>query len=194
MKDLFVLLVSAGFVGILVSALNGSGRNRRWRQRKASYTPKPSTAVATSPTARAETAESRYRKKPVLTETERSLYYTLAAAVDGEFLLFSQVQLTGFMRPEGGRADYAGLNQIHRKSVDFLLCDKNGNAVVAIELQDWTHNREDRKRADAVKARALMSAGVPLIEFHAEELPSVAQVNEKLSRFRRKSWIPNELK
>lgn len=194
MKDLFVLLVSAGFVGILVSALNGGGRKRRWRQRKTSCTPKPGTNVANTDAGRMETTESSYRKKPVLTETERSLYYTLAAAINGEFLLFSQVQLTGFMRPAGGRGDYAGLNQIHRKSVDFLLCDKNGNAVVAIELQDWTHSREDRQRADAVKARALRSAGVPLIEFHAEELPSVAQVNEKLSRFRRKSWIPDELK
>ncbi len=131
-----------------------------------------------------------YTQRPVMTATERRLYYTLATAVGGEFLLFAQVQLTGFIRPAGRGDDYTALNKIHRKSVDFLLCDRSGNAVVAIELQDWTHNRADRQRADAVKAAALESAGVPLIEFHAQNLPSVTEISEKLRRFKSNEELP----
>lgn len=124
--------------------------------------------------------EGGYVQKPVMSEVERKLYDTLAAANEGQFLIFAQVQLTGFMNPIKGQGAQARLNKIHRKSVDFLLCNHNGTAVAAIELQDSSHNRPDRKLADAVKASALKSANVPLIEFHARSLPSTDEVRAKI--------------
>lgn len=123
-----------------------------------------------------------YQQKEVMTDTERRLYFTLAAAIGEDFLLLAQVQLSSFIQPiKGG---YAGMNKINKKSVDFLLCDKNGKVATAIELQDKTHNRRDRQESDTVKAAALKSAGVPLIEFHAKKMPTVTEVSEQIRRFR----------
>lgn len=126
--------------------------------------------------------EGGYVQKPVMTEVERKLYDTLAAANEGRFLIFAQVQLTGFINPEKGEGAQARLNKIHRKSVDFLLCNNDGKVIAAIELQDASHNRANRKLADSVKANALKSANVPLIEFHARSLPTVNEVKTQIEQ------------
>lgn len=127
-----------------------------------------------------------YRKRAVMTDYERRLYYALMTVSNGEFAVLAQVQMTGFIEPKGGKGRYARLNLIHRKSVDFLICDKRTmQPIAAIELQDWTHKREDRKRADRQKAAALKSAGIPLIEFH--KFPTYKEIDERLEPFRQKN-------
>lgn len=115
-------------------------------------------------------------KKSLMTETEKILFFKLKEIADTESLLvFSQVQLTGFINVLAGKGQQTRLNKIHRKSVDFLICDDQCNTLVAIELQDWTHKREERKFADSTKANALEEAGIRLVEFDAQEIKSMTR-------------------
>ena len=53
-----------------------------------------------------------------------------------------------------------------RKSVDFVFCDKDYcRPLLAIELDDYSHNREDRKIRDAEVERILQQAQLPLLRF-----------------------------
>ncbi|WP_306304340.1 DUF2726 domain-containing protein [Psychrobacter sp. JCM 18903] len=44
--------------------------------------------------------------------------------------------------------------------------------MVAIELDDWTHTSKARQKADDKKDKALASAGIAIVRFHAERMPS----------------------
>lgn len=93
-----------------------------------------------------------------------------------EFLIFSQVQLSRIIKPsdEAGQDRRFWFNRVCRQSVDFVLIDKDCQTVlVAIELDDWTHDSQARQRQDAKKDKALSSAGIPIMRFHAEKMPGI---------------------
>lgn len=50
-----------------------------------------------------------------------------------------------------------------------------------VELDDVSHTRSDRVRADTVKDVALRTAGHPLIRFKRHEMPSVEQIREAIA-------------
>jgi len=64
------------------------------------------------------------------------------------------------------------------KSVDFLICRKDCSILAAVELQDATHNRPDRRKSDSFKRAALQSASLVLIEYHVRDLPSVDEIRQ----------------
>lgn len=93
-----------------------------------------------------------------------------------EFLIFSQVQLSRIIEPsdEAGQDRRFWFNRVCRQSVDFVLIDTDCQTVlVAIELDDWTYDSQDRQRQDAKKDKALSSAGIPIMRFHAEKMPGI---------------------
>lgn len=62
-------------------------------------------------------------------------------------------------------------------SVDFVVVDKELNTVAAIELDDKSHYLdEDRHQADAKKDKALTAAGIRVIRWRCEIMPSTDQI------------------
>jgi very-short-patch-repair endonuclease len=58
---------------------------------------------------------------------------------------------------------------VDRKSVDFVLFDRNAvSPVLAIELDDSSHDREDRQERDAFVDGVLAKAGLPLLHVRAQ--------------------------
>jgi len=45
-------------------------------------------------------------------------------------------------------------NRINRMSYDFVICDKAATVIAAIELDDKSHEREDRRESDAKKRQS----------------------------------------
>jgi very-short-patch-repair endonuclease len=77
-------------------------------------------------------------------------------------------------------------NRIHAKHVDFLLCDQGTlEAKLAVELDDKTHNRPDRRQRDQFVDQALADAGLPLLRIDAGESYDPAalrkSIDERLS-------------
>ena len=52
--------------------------------------------------------------------------------------------------------------------------------LLAIELDDWTHNSKARQKADDKKDKALASAGIAIVRFHAERMPSADMLRYEL--------------
>jgi len=119
-------------------------------------------------------------KRQILSEPERVLYQRLVEALPNHLVL-AQVQLLQLLKFKGGRRGYANFNRISQLSLDFVVLMPDTSIVAAIELDDATHERADRRRADARKTHALKSAGISLIRWQAKSLPDAAAIRAALN-------------
>jgi very-short-patch-repair endonuclease len=101
----------------------------------------------------------------LFTKAERILYHHLRQAVGLDYQLFGKVRLGDLLeikREAGSRQGHR--NRIDRKHVDFLLCDPATlRPLLAIELDDASHQRPDRRERDEFLERALAAAELPLL-------------------------------
>lgn len=115
-----------------------------------------------------------YAKKP-LSQPEQILYFRLVQALP-EHIILAQVQLSRLLGVKKGNNYQAWSNRINRMSADFVVCNKDSSIVAVIELDDATHQREDRQTADAKKDKALASADVRIVRWQAKSLPDIATI------------------
>ncbi|WP_299185452.1 DUF2726 domain-containing protein [uncultured Psychrobacter sp.] len=111
---------------------------------------------------------------PIMTDTEVIFFQKLKNALP-EYHIFVQVQLSRIINADSEEASERSFwfNRICRQSVDYVITDVDAQTtLVAIELDDWTHTSKSRQKADDKKDKALASAGIPIVRFHAERLPS----------------------
>ena len=104
-------------------------------------------------------------KKFFMTRAEHEFYDVLGQAVSADFRIFAQVHLPTIIEHKiAGQNWKAAFKNINGKSVDFVLCDKEHvSPVLAIELDDKTHDRPDRMERDVEVEMMLKQAGVPLL-------------------------------
>lgn len=123
--------------------------------------------------------------KPPMSRPEQILYFRLVKVLPEQIVL-AQVQLSRILGVKKGHSFKYWYNRINRMSADFVVCNKDSRIVAVIELDDSSHEREDRKIADAKKDKALSSAGIPIIRWQAAAMPdeevikSVLALNKRL--------------
>lgn len=127
-----------------------------------------------------------YAKQPALfSPAERSFLGVLDLAVGKDFRIFGKVRLADVLtmqRGLRGEAYRAAKNRIIAKHVDFVLCRPDDLAVLcAIELNDKSHQRKQRRERDEFLAEACLGAGLPLIMFDAQHAYSAPDVAAKIA-------------
>jgi Protein of unknown function (DUF2726) len=126
-----------------------------------------------------------------MTDAEVRFFNQLQQAVP-EFLIFAQVGLSRLIECTDEEDEKFWFNRINRMSLDYVLIDQDGqNVLVAIELDDWSHENQIRTSADLKKDKALMSAGIPIVRFHCEETITTAEIRQELlfALNQRHGWI-----
>lgn len=107
-----------------------------------------------------------YEKRTrLLTEAELAFYRVLHSATAGDWPLFAMVRLADLIqvKPQSPSAQ-TWQNKIQAKHLDFVLCDPDTlEAKLAIELDDASHEKPDRKVRDAFVDEALGAAGLPIL-------------------------------
>jgi very-short-patch-repair endonuclease len=68
-------------------------------------------------------------------------------------------------------------NRINRMSADFVVCAKDASVLAVIELDDATHEGQQRKAADAKKDKALSAAGIRIVRWNQCALVSRSRSN-----------------
>lgn len=117
-----------------------------------------------------------FQKRKLITETEQILFERLREALP-EYHIFTQVQLSQLVNIKKGHSFKLWFAQISRMSVDFVVTDKELNTIAAIELDDKTHYLdEDRHQADSKKDKVLTAAGVRVIRWRCEIMPTKEQI------------------
>ncbi|MEM6674722.1 MAG: DUF2726 domain-containing protein [Planctomycetota bacterium] len=133
--------------------------------------PTQAAGTLTDASATAETFHEYEARPTILTDPEQVLFRRLVEALP-DLSVLAQVQLSQAIRPSLTFERQAALNRINRKSLDYLIVDQATAPVVAIELDDATHRRPDRQKADEVKTRALAAAGIQLLRYHVRSIPT----------------------
>lgn len=126
----------------------------------------------------------RYRaRRTLLTDPEQVLFHRLRQAFP-EHLVFAQVSLNQVIsvapKVSDKRARTSLFNKINGKSLDFLICGPDSAPLLAIELDDSSHDRKDRRKADQQKTEALESAELRLVRMNVKALPSTPELADLL--------------
>lgn len=110
-------------------------------------------------------------KQYLMSKAERSFFGVLEQVTDSsKYYLFPQVSLGNLVDVEKGAGSYqTHRNRVDRKSIDFVLCDRSAlSPVLAVELDDVSHEWKDRQERDAFVDRVLAKAGLPLLHVRAQ--------------------------
>ena len=105
------------------------------------------------------------RKQFIMTKAENDFYQALQHAIGTSYMIYPQAHLDVFLdHKTKGQNWSAALSGIQRKSVDFLICNHiYYNPLVAIELDDASHDRPDRKERDEKVSAICEAADMPLV-------------------------------
>lgn len=109
-----------------------------------------------------------YKKKDFLmSRAEHEFFNILVEVVGNQYYVFPQIHLSTILDNKVVGQNWRGaFRHIDEKSVDFVICDKAYiKPILAIELDDKTHEREDRKGRDGEVERILKESGLSLLRF-----------------------------
>jgi very-short-patch-repair endonuclease len=122
-------------------------------------------------------------KFQLLNKSEQLLYSRLCEAAPS-FIVFSQVSMSQIFHIQKNKKNgFTQINEIGKKSIDFLLCRKDTSMVLAIELNGPMHEKEEQKTSDEKKRATLEQAGIPLIIFKPDEIPSARELTAHLAPY-----------
>ena len=122
-----------------------------------------------------------YAKSYVMTSRENECFKILNEIFSSKWFVVPQVHLSALLdyRVKGQNWN-AAFRHINGKSVDFVLIGKESYKVVcAIELDDSTHSKPDRKERDIEIERMFKGARIPLArisKFESMTKPEIAKV------------------
>jgi hypothetical protein len=143
-------------------------------------------ALLLKPRTKRESVEYPYQKADSLfSPAERSFLGVLERAVGDKFKVLGKVRLADVISLISGlsKSDrQKALNRIVSKHVDFALCKKDDLSLIcAIELDDSSHKKSDRKNRDDFLEKALNASSVPFIRFAARVSYNVQEVKAKIA-------------
>ena len=105
-----------------------------------------------------------YAKAHLLTKTEHAFFVTLVReALKRRLLVCPKVRLEDiiFVTDKKYRDKYRGY--IKSRHVDFVLIDKTGDTIAAVELDDPSHEQNEAKKIDRFKNELFQKVKIPLI-------------------------------
>ncbi len=113
-----------------------------------------------------------YYKNPLfISKSEQAFMRVLESIVQDRYYIFCQVNVHSLLKVQKGEKEYwKYMNKINQKSVDFVLTDKNSfEPLVAIELDDLSHNFQNRKNRDVYINEAFKAGGIPLLRIKTSQ-------------------------
>ena len=121
-----------------------------------------------------------YAKSYVMTSRENECFKILNEVFSSKWFVIPQVHLSALLdyRVKGQNWN-AAFRHINGKSVDFVLIGKESFKVIcAIEIDDSTHNKPERKERDVEIERIFNQARIPLArisKFESMTKPELAK-------------------
>lgn len=110
-----------------------------------------------------------YKPKWLFSYNEKDAFSKIKNVTDELGLyLFAKVRLYDLVEPKQNVEKKQGhIFKVQAKHVDFVVCDKKLVAKAIIELDDASHDREDRKERDSFVDTVLTSCGYKVLHTRA---------------------------
>jgi hypothetical protein len=119
-----------------------------------------------------------------LSPAELSFYRVFESVVDNRLKICAKVRLADIFYVVQPNKNFSFFNRISQRHVDFLLCQpETMKPILALELDDASHNRSDRQERDKFIDRAFKTARLPLIHIPTQRSYSTRALAERLSRY-----------
>ncbi len=115
--------------------------------------------------------EKYIKKEYLLTPTELKFYKILKSITDEmDLIICPQIPLYEIIKNK----QYKDFNKIARKSIDFVITEKNLKIKFCIELDDYTHKQKKRIKRDKfvnelLKATDIKILRIPVQNFYDKE-------------------------
>jgi len=160
-----ILLGFFGFIALIIKIAFSTSRPTRTNHA-------PAAAPVNSVTPAPARQKTPYRLKPhVLTQHESKLYTDLLPVTHGtSLIILPKVRIADFIYcQQGTRNYYAWFNKISAKHVDFLICDTMFRPLLAIELDDKSHDRTAGIERDRFVDAVYSDAGLAVLHLRGYE-------------------------
>ena len=120
------------------------------------------------------------KKDYLMTKAEHEFFKVLEQAVNAKYYIVPQVELSNLVKVEKDKkCEYYLINKIDRKSVDFVLFNKEYfTPFLVIELDDNSHLREDRKERDNFVDSVLNKVGIKIIHIKTAYNYNLSEIKE----------------
>ena len=141
--------------------------------------------IAPDPGTRLASLRHEYAAKPLLSAVEERFFRVLHAVSADRVHIVCKPRLADFIQHTDG---FAGFNAISQKHIDFLVCrPADWMPMLAIEVDDSSHNRADRRTRDTFVNNLFAHIGVPLLRLGVKEVDDMQALVNGLSEawFRR---------
>lgn len=163
--ELYITIIFIVVIAVLVKIISSNSSNKRKVFKNNQY--------------------SYLAKESLMSKTETDFFVRLDRAVNERYYVFPQVHLSALLdhKIKGQEWKYA-FRHINGKSVDYVLCDRATLIpVYAIELDDFTHERNDRIERDGEIERIFQEAQLPLVRFKNKDI-SESEIIQALTNAR----------
>ncbi len=124
-------------------------------------------------------------KELLMTPTETLFFHHLIRAINQEkHHINCSVRLWSIIKVKPSvKEKWRDENKINRKEIDFIITDKNSlKIILAVELDDHTHNRTDRIKRDKFVNDLFRSVGIPLLRIPAQDSYNIRALQNKINR------------
>jgi len=177
-------LVALGILIFLFAAIAGgiAGLVQRFARSKPNGSPPPIIAPDWQPPKADPLPYSA--KKYFFSIAERSFYEVLKRLISEDHTVFAKVRLADLVYvSKGSSSRQSHFNRINRKHVDFVLCNRDLAPLVAIELDDSSHDDEEREARDEFVDQVLASAALPIVHIRAKRAYALDDIRAALHPF-----------
>jgi rRNA maturation endonuclease Nob1 len=124
----------------------------------------PPAGDGAAPDASSVPAHAYRLRDDFLSPAEANLLRVLREVAGDWALICPKVRLADLVYTPRQEDRQAALNRISRKHLDFVLCDAGTlRPALAIELDDRSHERTDRRERDVFVDQVLADVGLPLV-------------------------------
>jgi hypothetical protein len=113
-----------------------------------------------------------------------AFYRALRSAIGRDYLITFKVRAADLLScsEESWNAGFGYM--VARHHLDFVLCDYGTTHILAaIELDDKSHEREQRQHRDAFLNEAFAAADIPLIRFRAAARYCARDITDEIDRW-----------
>jgi very-short-patch-repair endonuclease len=118
-----------------------------------------------------------------LSPAELSFFRVLKSELPAEWHLVAKVNLADLFFIRQPHRNQAARNRIDRKHVDFVICEALVmKPLLGIELDDSSHEQEDRVERDALVDQVFQAAGLPLLRVTAARVYQPALLMEAVRK------------
>lgn len=122
-------------------------------------------------------------RQHIMTTYEEKFFITLCEIFDDKCYVLPQVHLSKILDHKVKQQNWQGaFSHINGKSVDFILLKKSDLSILcAIELDDWSHNLDQRKKRDREIERLFKEVKLPLVRFKSVDVMAKQQIVDRIA-------------